>query len=1149
MKIVKNVSNSKTSEIKNVTSNVNSDKSFMRLKSGVITLLTFVSFQIQFAANSPIAQGIWLRIKVAEDGMFKISYQDLSNAGLNPAGIDPKKIQLWGNQGGMLPENNGGRPNGMRQISILVVGEEDNVMNPTDYIVCWLQGPHSIKYNRNNSVYSHEYNFYEDFAYYYLGVNNYNGLRFQTYQYVGMQPSIALNNTDYYLYKEQDLVNPNKAGRIWLGETMGNETESRSFDISLPPNTIGDLNIAYNIPAAFDEDDGKVKLTLNGTQQILIWDTPLDRTRMQFKNMYGRLVLPNASAVSVSTQILRNNTTSKAWIDYISVWGKKAINTQSSWDILQNTEQTKYNEVRWNTGGFNGKIVCIDNPFNPTLINHNNGVFDYNNSFANSKFVIFKEAELGRPEFIGLAANKNLLATSAVEYLIITHSDFIDAAKELAELRSSKSGLSTKIATVQDIFLEYNAGGQDIVSLRDFIRDERDKALAAGKTLKGVVLLGTASYDLKNRIANNTNFVPVCHGDAEDITYTFCMDDFYGYLDSPGGSPGLYNNNLRLAVPIGRIPVRTLSEAKDFIKKMDAYQSPLSLGEWRNNLYLIADDIDKSYETLFISDCEAAAISTEMINSSANINKIYMDAYPQISTGNQENYPDAKRDLNQVMNTGGLLIGYVGHGGWDALASEKLVTFGDIKNWNNKASFPIMMAATCDFSEIDNPLHVSGGVASLLAPQGGIIGMLGTTRTIYTGGNSRITRAFWSLHGVPKEIDRNLTLGEMYARMKNRGNLDQEDNKFSLLGDPALPLALPQHDIVLDSINGKGIFNFNDTLKAFSVVKIKGHIDNNNGTFFSNFNGELFVTLFDKKTVKFTLNNDKEAGPQPYSDQSSIIYKGKALIKDGKFAFEFPIPKDIAYNVGFGKFSFYAHNGNTDAKGFYKVRIGSSSPVNSLDEQGPIVKLYINDTFFKSGGATSENCTALGYIYDASGINATGTGIGRDLTLILDANTPQEKIYIVNNSFSYDFSTYQRGSILFNLNSLTEGKHTLTLKAWDIFNNSGSKTIEFVVIDKEQLKITHHSANPNPFESKVTIVFEHNLSKTNLKAKLQILDMAGKLIFESFQNLDNAQSRENRIIWDTSNKYFSAGLYMYSLVISDSQGKTAKVSGKIVKKK
>src|SRR5690606_8805015 len=115
------------------------------------------------------------------------------------------------------------------------------------------------------------------------------------------------------------------------------------------------------------------------------------------------------------------------------------------------------------------------------------------------------------------------------------------------------------------------------------------------------------------------------------------------------------------------------------------------------------------------------------------------------------------------------------------------------------------------------------------------------------------------------------------------------------------------------------------------------------------------------------------------------IYRGQASVKDGAFNFKFMVPKDIAYEVNKGKMSYYAIAQKNDAIGaFDNFYVGGTADSFATDNVGPEMKLFLNDEKFVFGGLTDENPLFIAKLSDASGINITGKGIGRDISLVLN---------------------------------------------------------------------------------------------------------------------------------------------------------------------
>jgi hypothetical protein len=160
---------------------------------------------------------------------------------------------------------------------------------------------------------------------------------------------------------------------------------------------------------------------------------------------------------------------------------------------------------------------------------------------------------------------------------------------------------------------------------------------------------------------------------------------------------------------------------------------------------------------------------------------------------------------------------------------------------------------------------------------------------------------------------------------------------------------------------------------------------NLSGNVMTDFNGTLYPTVYDKPVTYQTLKNDPSSLVRNFALQKNVIYNGKASVKNGVFTFSFIVPKDISYQYGFGKVSYYAENGIIDAHGYKNdVMIGGVADSTSGDVVGPEVKIYMNDDKFVFGGITDENPSILVKLEDEHGVNTVGTGIGHDITGTLD---------------------------------------------------------------------------------------------------------------------------------------------------------------------
>ena len=396
----------------------------------------------------------------------------------------------------------------------------------------------------------------------------------------------------------------------------------------------------------------------------------------------------------------------------------------------------------------------------------------------------------------------------------------------------------------------------------------------------------------------------------------------------------------------------------------------------------------------------------------------------------------------------------------------------------------------------DEPTVESAGELAFLNDKGGAIALFSTVRAVYSSDNERLVKAVYDTI-FTSDIGKMQTLGEIITNSKNSNSQDTlkiNARKFTLIGDPSMHLAVPDHDITTTTINGIALAEFSDTLRALDKVTIEGAIVGDNGQTLSDFNGSVFPTVFDKKSTLTTLGTDVKSSEKTYSIYKNVIFKGKATVTNGKFAFTFVVPKDINYTYGNGRLSYYAYNGdNKDAGGFTEdIIIGGSSGNSITDNQGPDIQIYMNDESFVFGGTTDADPVLLVKLEDENGINVTGTSIGHDLSGILDDDN--QGTFIMNQNYKADADSYQKGTARLPLTELSSGKHSITIKAWDVLNNSSEARSEFVVIESGDEILKHVLNYPNPFTTSTEFQFEHDLANTELDILVSIYTISGKVI-------------------------------------------------------
>jgi len=706
------------------------------------------------------------------------------------------------------------------------------------------------------------------------------------------------------------------------------------------------------------------------------------------------------------------------------------------------------------------------------------------------------------------------------------------------------------VVTPAQVYNEFSSGAQDMVAIRNFMRYLYDN----DGQIKHLLLFGRPSYDYRGLVSGTKLFVPNYQSTTNldtFVTIGSSFDDFFGVLGIKGGD---INKDL-VNIGVGRFPVTKLSEAKIAVDKtinssvrykispQNSSQVP-NFADWRNVMTFVSDDEDGMNH---IGAAEESAKEVASKYPAFNLDKIYCDAYPSVSYAGGKRFPAVNEAILRRLDKGTLAIAYFGHGGGNGWAQERILEMTDIRNLKNKYNQPLMITLTCSFGWYDKQA-VSPAENVFLNDNGGACALITTSRE--TTQNSDYGKKLFSEIGS-KLDGKYKTIGEIQRVAKNEGGVSSGATGSAavvyLMGDPAMRINIPNQNVYTDEILGTDGQKL-DTLKALSKITVKGRIADDEGKTLTNFNGNIYPTIFDKPVIQKTL--DQEIKVNEFVVQKNIIFKGNASVKGGVFNFSFFVPKDINFEMGKGKISYYATTETDDAGGYFDGFVIGGMSDNPIEcTKGPEVRIYLNDDKFVPGSITNQNPVLFIKLKDDFGINTTGNGIGHDLVAILDNNV--EKQMILNDYYLADQDSYNSGTVRFPLQDLAPGTHTIKVRAWNICNIPTEESIDFVVKSDEKLTLDKVMNYPNPFTTKTSFMFEHNQPGETFDIMVHIYTVSGKLVYTktiSSLFLEGTRCDKDIIVWDGRDEYgdkIGKGVYVYRLTVRNSQGKTAEKIEKI----
>ncbi len=1109
--------------------------------------------QRTYTGQSVLATGNWYKIAVNGPGIYKIDLPFLNSLGINTSSLSSGLVQLFGNGGQPLSESPAGpRVDDLAENALWVEDGGDGILNGNDYILFYAPGPHQWKKDSLQRRFIHQKNPYSEQSFYYLTIGS-NGKRIKTANPSGNPPLTITSFNERYFY-ERDTFNFLSSGREWYGEEFSDapgKVLSRSFQVAIPGITPEPAWIVARCLARSFGAQSRFSCRVNG-QSVLQMNVPAVSNGAY--DPFARTVQAEAgfstaqSPVTIGVDYATGSVNSQGWLDWFELFARRQLSFSDNSPLFFRD----WNSVgagiagRFTIGnaGANSQVWDITEPLEPVRIQ---GSLDGPNySFVNDcsrlrEYVALNNTGFLTPVAIGRIPNQNLHQPVMTDMLLIAHPSLLVQAQRLAQYHQQRDQLRTLVVTTDQVFNEFSSGTPDPAAIRDFTKMFYDRSGGdSTKRPKYLLLFGAASFDYKNRISNNTNLVPAWESPSSlDPLSTHTSDDFFGLLDDGDdvNGTGIY----LLDIGIGRIPAQNDREAANIVNKILGYHGAKALGAWRNELTFVADDGDNN---LHFQDAEEITRSAAATAPVFNIDKIYLDAFRKESGPGGSRYPEVNQAIDSRFFSGTLIWNYTGHGGYRRLAEEVVLDQDIINAMNNPDKLPLFITATCDFAPYDNPLISSIGENLLLRERTGAIALMTTTRLVFAFSNRIMNRNYLESALKQQPDGHYLSLGDAVRRAKNNtytffGDV-VNNRKFTLLGDPALTLAFPAQRIKTTHIGGVAVGSVPDTLKALSEYTISGEVTDLSGNTLTDFNGTVYPVIFDKKQTRQTLANDPGSQVASFQVQENILFKGKATVTNGQFKFKFLVPKDINYQFGNGKFSYYGENGRTDANGFFTNIIVGGSGTGVTDKDGPSIQAWLNDEKFVNGGITNDRPLLLVKLADSSGINIMGTSIGHDLVAILDHD--QQKQFVLNQFYESELDNYRKGRVRFQLPALADGLHTLTIKAWDAANNSNELTIEFRVVNTAQFSLEHVLNYPNPFTTHTTFWFDHNRPGEELIVQVQIYTVSGKLVKSIRRTIFSSGNRSSEVEWDGRDEYGSKigrGVYIYRLQVTTADGKRA----------
>ena len=1094
----------------------------------------------RYASESVLNSGKWVKIQVAEDGIYKLTAADLKKMGFS--NLD--KVAVYGYGGWPLDED----------FSTTYIDDvpEVAVWRSADYLLFYGKGPRKWEYSSSDKSFIHTNNPYSNYGYYFVSEKETTG---RTMEKAASAAGATLQVTtfDDYVLHEEELVSVNSSGRELYGESF-TSTLSRDFTISVPgiTNDEGKATLSF-----ISRGNGTITMNVDGNALISgSVSVPSDEYEVA-RELYRERAWMADKGETVKVNIGYSTTGHKnVHLNYFRLQMKRQLKVYDNYTFFRSLS-ARGNASRFVIQGADASTLVFDvtDGVNPqqmeTSLNGTELSFSIPASASLREFVVVKPSQIKAPVTVGEVANQNLHALPQQDMIIIAQPNFTTQAERLAEAHRTKDNLTVRVVTPEAIYNEFSSGTPDATAYRRFMKMFYDRQTSEADAPKYLLLFGDGSFDNRRltsawKSVDMSNMLLTYQTENSLSSQSYVIDDYFGFLDDADNKKSLQNKKLCLG--IGRFPIRTVEQATQMVDKVISYMENKNTGSWKNNLCFMADDGSNTdgFMTEHMEFADQLAGYVESEHPEFLVNKLYYDAYKKDMTAGT--YPDVRSGLQKLLKDGLLLFNYTGHGGTTALSDEKVLTQTDINQFTY-THLPVWVTATCDFTRFDD-LNTSAGEDVFLNKSSGGIALFTTVRVAYSRPNFPINdNVIRNL--FERNNGRRRTLGEVMQATKNTLSSVYKLG-FCLIGDPAVKMAYPEFGMKVTTVNGQSVDGNSISFKALEKITVEGEVLDASGQLVTDFTGIVNPTVKDSKvTVTCLKNSNKDDSPAfTFTDYPNTIFIGNDSVRNGKFSFTFTVPKDISYSNLQGKMNLYAvdtESGNEAQGNFDNFIVGGTSDTAETDTIGPEIRaLYLNDTTFVDGGQVNTTPYFVAELWDKSGVNITGSSVGHDMMLVIDESTVLS--YNLNSYYELLLGEDGTGIVKFPIPALEPGKHTAEFWVWDILNNSTVRTFTFEVVEGLKPFLFDVIATPGIAREQVTFHLMHNRPESWMRVGIMVYDLAGRQLWKHEESGTSGLFENYTVSWDLTSggARMRPGVYIYRAAISTDNSKDATKARKFI---
>ena len=335
---------------------------------------------------------------------------------------------------------------------------------------------------------------------------------------------------------------------------------------------------------------------------------------------------------------------------------------------------------------------------------------------------------------------------------MVTYSPFAGALEPLVRAHQAE-GKSSVVVPINDLYDEFNFGERTPFAIKQFLQTANQNWK---KRPTYLLLNGRASLDPRNYLGfGSLDLVPTRIVPSSSLM-TASDDWFSDFIGN--GMP---------TIATGRLPVSTVDEASTVVGKITTYEGQSTNGSWTANALMVADNNDTES---FTQDSQTVQAK---LPASMQVTDVFADT---------AGTPAARTDILKAINSGQLLVNYLGHGSEQEWSGNKIFDTDTVSSLTNGSQLPVFLIMDCLNGFFQDVYMQPLGVTLMLASNGGAVAVLASS-----GLNQPSPQTNLDALVVQNALTtKGATLGDAIVKAKQQISDPDVRRTFILFGDPAM---------------------------------------------------------------------------------------------------------------------------------------------------------------------------------------------------------------------------------------------------------------------------------------------------------------------------------------------------------------------------